>query len=140
MRKNIIIACLIALVAFAGRAETGNFKDGVINTIHTDDFMTMFVDQEIPDRPAVIDVSAEWCGWCKKMHPHLEQLAKKHSGEIDFFQLNYETDLELIHQLGVSSYPTLIYIKADGKVVIDDQGFRTADELDETIQEVFYSK
>lgn len=140
MKKNLIIACFVALVAFAGNAKTGDVKTGAINTIHTDQFMEKFVDQEIPDRPAVIDISAEWCGWCKKMHPHLEQLAIKYTGKIDFFQLNYETDLELIRQLGVSSYPTLIYIKADGKVVMDEQGFRTADELDETIQEVFYSE
>lgn len=140
MKKNLIIACLTALIAIAGNAKSGDFKDGIVNTIHTDQFMEKFVDQKTPDRPAVIDVSAEWCGWCKKMHPHLEQLAKKYSGKIDFFQLNYETDLELIRQLGVNSYPTLIFIKADGSVIIDDNGYRTFDVLDQTIQEVFYSK
>jgi len=130
----------MAVMAFAGNAKTGDFKEGTINIIHTDQFMEKFVDQEIPDLPAVIDVSAEWCGWCQKMHPHLEQLAKKYSGKIEFYQLNYETDLDLINQLGVSSYPTLIYIKANGNVVIDEQGFRTADQLDETLQEVFYAE
>jgi len=140
MRKTFFIACLMAVMAFAGNAKTGDFKEGTINIIHTDQFMEKFVDQEIPDLPAVIDVSAEWCGWCQKMHPHLEQLAKKYSGKIEFYQLNYETDLDLINQLGVSSYPTLIYIKANGNVVIDEQGFRTADQLDETLQEVFYAE
>ena len=139
MKRNLIIVCLVALMAITGNAKT-TVISGVINTIHTDDFMSLFVENKTHDRPAVIDVSAEWCGWCKRMHPHLETLAKKYSGQIDFFQPNYETDLDLIHELGVTSYPTLIYIKTDGSMVVDSDGYRTAEVLDATFQEVFFNR
>ena len=140
MKKNLIIACLVAFAALTVNAKTGNFKAGEINILHTDEFMEMFGEDCTVEHPIVIDVSAEWCGWCKKMHPHLEQLAKKYKGQIDFFQINYETDLELIQDLGVSSYPTLIYIRPDGSVVVDEDGFRTANKLDEKLQKVFYGE
>ena len=140
MRKYLIIACLVAFAALAGHAKTTSFKTGVINTLHTNEFLEIFSNGNSLGKPVVIDISAEWCGWCKKMHPHLEQLAKKYKGKIYFFQINYETDLDLIRELGVSSYPTLIYIHPDGTVVVDEDGFRTADVLDETLQDVFYSR
>ncbi|MBR5640064.1 MAG: thioredoxin fold domain-containing protein [Muribaculaceae bacterium] len=140
MRKYFIIACLFALAAITGNAKTANFQTGVINTLHSDEFNEMFNDGNTLGKPVVIDVSAEWCGWCKKMHPHLETLAKKYKGQIYFFQINYETDLDLIRKIGVSSYPTLIYILPDGSGYLDEEGFRTADQLDITLQEMFFGE
>lgn len=137
MKKNLIIACLMLFVATAIGAHAATPRFGVINTLRTKEFYEMFSNGNTLGRPVVIDISAEWCGWCQKLHPHIEKLAKQYSGKIYFFQLNYETDLDLIQELGVSAYPTLIYIKSDGNRTMES-GYREAEALDAKFQKIFY--
>jgi len=140
MKKIFLAACLMVMIAVATNAKDGKATPGKVNILHTDEFVEMFDEKCKIERPIVIDFSAEWCGWCKKMHPHIQELAKKYSGKIDFYQVNYETDIELIQAIGIQSYPTLVYVKTDGSVLIDEDGYRTTEVLDSTIQEVFYNK
>ena len=140
MKKNILIGLLLGMLSLSSSAVAQEFTSGKVNVLRTAQFEELFLNDKVIDRPVVIDFSAEWCGWCQKMHPHIAELAQKYSGQIDFYQVNYETDLDLIRALGIGSFPTLVYIKTDGSMVVDENGYRTTSVLDETIQEVFYGK
>lgn len=136
MKKNLILACLMLFVATAISAYAAKPRYGVINTLHTKEYKDMFGDGNKLGCPVVIDVSAEWCGWCTKLHPNIVEVARNYSGEIYFFQLNYETDLDLINELGVTGYPSLIYITKDGKSVMEG-GYRTVEQLEAKFMEKF---
>ena len=136
MKKTFIVACLMLFMATAISAQAAKPKAGVINTLHTDGYKEMFSKGNTLKCPVVIDISAEWCGWCTKLHPNIVEVAKKYSGEIYFFQLNYETDLDLIRELGVTGYPSLIYITSDGKAVMES-GYRTVEQLEANFMEKF---
>mgnify|MGYP002624631975 CR=1 FL=1 len=138
MRKNLLFACFMLIMATAVSANAAKPKAGVINTLHAKEYKEMFGKGNTLKCPVVIDISAEWCGWCTKMHPNLEKAAKMYSGKIYFFQINYETDLDLINELGVTGFPTLIYIKPNGKSVMKS-GYRTLDELEDTFNDIFFS-
>jgi thioredoxin 1 len=64
----------------------------------------------------VVDCWAEWCGPCKMLGPILENLAKKHAGEIVFAKLDVDANPETAREYGIRSIPNLIVFKNGQKV------------------------
>lgn len=59
------------------------------------------------DLPIFIDLWAEWCGPCKMMAPHFEQVAKQYPNVI-FAKINTEENPRLSSAFNVRSIPTLV--------------------------------
>lgn len=59
------------------------------------------------DLPIFIDLWAEWCGPCKMMAPHFEQVAKQYPNVI-FAKINTEENPRLSSVFNVRSIPTLV--------------------------------
>lgn len=64
----------------------------------------------------VVDFWAEWCGPCRKIGPVVEQLAKEYSGKVNIGKVNVDKCPNTTIEYGVTSIPTLLFIK-NGKVV-----------------------
>jgi thioredoxin 1 len=64
--------------------------------------------------PVVVDFWAPWCGPCRALAPHLDQLAKRVDGQLQVRKLNIDEDPDLVASLGVRGVPTLILFK-DGQ-------------------------
>lgn len=64
--------------------------------------------------PVVVDFWAPWCGPCRALAPHLDQLAKRFDGQLQVRKLNIDEDPDLAASLGVRGVPTLILFK-DGQ-------------------------
>jgi thioredoxin 1 len=64
----------------------------------------------------VVDCWAQWCGPCKMLGPILENLAKKHPGEIVFAKLDVDANPETPRKYGIQSIPNLIVFKDGLKV------------------------
>eukprot|EP01123_Difflugia_compressa_P012961 TRINITY_DN5773_c0_g1_i1.p1 TRINITY_DN5773_c0_g1~~TRINITY_DN5773_c0_g1_i1.p1 ORF type:complete len:206 (-),score=30.18 TRINITY_DN5773_c0_g1_i1:16-633(-) len=59
----------------------------------------------------VVDISATWCGPCKKIAPHFERLAKENPSVL-FLQVDLDKFKRTISDLsGVSSVPTFLFFK-----------------------------
>ncbi len=85
-------------------------------------------------RPIFVDAYASWCGPCKRMAATV--FPDKKAG--DFFNknfLNLKIDMEkpeneeFALKFPVSSYPTLMVIDSDGKMIIRDVGAKDVDKL-----------
>jgi thiol-disulfide isomerase/thioredoxin len=90
----------------------------------------------IGDKPCIIDFSTTWCGWCKKLHPILEQVAELYAEKIDVYTLDAEKEPELAALFGVRSYPTVIFCPMEGAPRIA-QGYRELDFWKEGIKQYF---
>ncbi len=76
-----------------------------------------------PDRPALVDFWAEWCGPCKMVAPGVERLAKEYEGRMTFAKLNIDEVPEISSSYGVRSIPTLIIFR-EGKAATRITGFK----------------
>ncbi len=61
--------------------------------------------------PVVVDFWAEWCGPCKMIGPHLEQLSDEMAGKVKIVKLNVDENQNTAIKYGVRSIPTLIMFK-----------------------------
>ncbi|OMP30154.1 hypothetical protein BKM32_12250 [Mangrovimonas sp. DI 80] len=78
-----------------------------------------------------IDFYTVWCGPCKKMAKDIFPLASV--GEVynkNFINLKLDAEKEgqaVAKQYNVTGYPTLLYLDADGKILLKDTAFKAED-------------
>ena len=61
--------------------------------------------------PVLVDFWAPWCGPCKIIAPHLEELAKEFEQKIKIAKLNVEDSPKTASHYGIMSVPTLLFVK-----------------------------
>lgn len=81
------------------------------------------------DLPTVVDFWATWCGPCKMIAPHLEELANEKEGIVKVGKVNVDEEPELCAKFGISSIPTLMLFK-DGKIVNTTVGYMNKAQLE----------
>ena len=140
MQKRFFFTVLLAIFALYSMAEgltylsTAEFKAKVC-------YYDLASSQQpqwkyIGDKPCLIDFSTTWCGWCKKLHPILEQVAKQYEGKVYVYTLDAEKEPEVAALFGVRSYPTVVFCPMEGGPRIA-QGYHELDYWQEAIKQVF---
>jgi thioredoxin 1 len=61
--------------------------------------------------PVVVDFWAEWCGPCKMIGPHLEEISNELGARAKIVKLNIDENPNVASQLGIRSIPTLMVFK-----------------------------
>lgn len=89
------------------------------------------------DRACLIDFSTSWCGWCKKQEPIFEELANEYCDQVHFYKVDCDREFEVARVLGISSYPTILLIRADGKPLLL-KGYREKAMWVKIIDEFFF--
>nr|WP_274718010.1 thioredoxin [Thermoleophilum album] len=72
---------------------------------------TFQVDVLEASKPVLVDFWAPWCGPCRVIAPHLEELANERD-DIEIVKLNVDENPQTAARYGVMSIPTLILFKA----------------------------
>ena len=95
-----------------------------MKTIHLtkDEFITKVANYEanptewkyLGDKPAIIDFYADWCVYCRKLAPVLEELAAEYDGKIYIYKVDTEKEREIAAAFGVRALPTLLFIPLNG--------------------------
>ena len=80
----------------------------------------------------LVDFFATWCGPCKMLAPHLDELSAKNP-EIKIVKIDVDEETPLAIKYGVASIPTLLLFK-DGEKVNQTLGYQTLDQLEKFVQ------
>ncbi|HOX08126.1 MAG TPA: thioredoxin domain-containing protein [Planctomycetota bacterium] len=76
----------------------------------------------------LVDFHADWCGWCHKLTPILNKLAKDYQGKLAIVGIDADANPKLKERFGVEGLPTLLVFR-DGKLAETLVGFKPEEEL-----------
>lgn len=99
---------------------------------------TTFENTELPGKPTLMDLGAEWCPPCRQLQPALKRLRDRYEGVINvqYRDVDTEEGKKYHVQYKATSLPTLIYLSADGEVVRREVGFRSETQLELDFREL----
>lgn len=107
-------------VFMAIELHAGNFQEEVLSS----------------SLPVVVKAYASWCGPCVAMAPIYEKVEKQYIERVRFCELNVDQARDLAIQLGVTSIPTLIFVR-DGQVIGRETGYLDERSLTDKIDQFF---
>ena len=75
-------------------------------------------DKEVlkSDVPVLVDFWAVWCGPCKAIAPHVDELAKQYKGKVKVAKMDVDEHQQVPQPFGIRSIPTPLLFKG-GRVV-----------------------
>lgn len=82
----------------------------------------------------LVDFYATWCGPCKMLAPHIEQLAES-CPSLKVCKLNVDEADEPTRRYGIRSIPTLIFFRG-GEAVKTSVGYLSYEELTKMVEEL----
>ena len=85
-------------------------------------------------KPVVVDFWAEWCGPCKMIAPHLEELDKELGEQVQVVKVNIDENPLTPTKYGVRGIPTLMLFK-NGEVAATKVGAVPKSKLIEWVNE-----
>lgn len=85
--------------------------------------------------PAIIDFYADWCGPCKMLAPHLEEIQKMYKGKLQVYKVNTDQNRELSQAFGITSLPTVVFVPMEGQPQAS-MGYRPLADLETEVKSV----
>ena len=127
MKKVLVMVALVMasviVYAFNDSRETNQGKKEVTgNGEVVFDYEKSKVWKYKGDKPAIIDLYADWCGPCRQTAPIMKELAKEYAGKIVIYKVNVDKQKELAALFNATSIPLFVFIPMKG----DPQLFRGA--------------
>lgn len=65
-------------------------------------------------KPCIVDFTAPWCSYCKRLDPVLEEFSDYYLGDIDIYRVDVDQEEELDTIFNIRTIPTLLFCKKDG--------------------------
>ncbi|HEX8834186.1 MAG TPA: thioredoxin fold domain-containing protein [Abditibacteriaceae bacterium] len=102
----------------ASIAWTGSFEDAMKKARAT-------------GKPIMLGFYTDWCGWCKKLEKdvYTAPAVVEESRNFINVKVNAEKRSDIAQQYGVSGFPTILWIKSDGRIIDRLPGYAEAPEF-----------
>lgn len=84
------------------------------------------------DKPVLVQFEASWCPYCRKMQPHLNDMAVDKQSFLKIVRVDVDMDHALASEMAIRSLPTLI-LYSDGEVIGRLDGSPNKDDLYEWV-------
>ena len=143
---------LIGLLSLSGCTSAGPMdRVTLLNSTETS------LEEQIADRPAIVNFWASWCIFCKEELPLFEKVAHEHP-EIAMIGVNLrespdaarrywknggytfptllDPKAELSKRFDVFTQPTTVFLNADGEIIFKKNGPLTEEELAEHVRKL----
>lgn len=115
-------ACTDKAQAQQKEPEKKEAKSGEVIVMNKDMFIKNVFDYEKTqdwkykgDKPAIIDLYADWCGPCRMTAPIMKELAKEYADKIVIYKVNVDKERELAALFNASSIPLFVFIPMEGE-------------------------
>jgi thioredoxin 2 len=82
-------------------------------TLHEESFDRTIAESEVP---VLVDFYADWCGPCKMMAPHVDELAARFQGKALVAKLNTDLAPQASGKFGIRGIPTTIVFQGGNEV------------------------
>lgn len=105
-----------------------------INGLKKYNSATFLADVQKSVKPVILLISTTWCPPCKILKPIFQNVAEQMSESCDFIILDGDLNGEIVSQLLVRAYPTVICYK-NGKR-FDPQHYRTQVDLEKIVAQL----
>ncbi len=108
----------------------------------TTDFETALKDASQSGHPMIIDFYTDWCAWCDSLdaNTYTDSLVIGMSVDNIFVKINAETDTALAEKFNISSFPTIVITKSDGREIDRIWGYLPPTDFYNQIQLYFQGK
>jgi thioredoxin len=93
-----------------------------------------FREQTAGERPVLVEFSAPWCVYCRRIAPVLERVAQEYADTLSVGHINIDNEPELARQEQIEVVPTLIVYRA-GKALGSIVAPESRVQIDELIRD-----
>lgn len=108
--KKLLLTLVLATAALLGHAQEVIVMDKAMFIEKVFDYQNTKEWKYKGDKPAIIDLYADWCGPCRKVAPIMQELAKEYAGKITIYKVNVDKEKELAALFNATSIPLFILI------------------------------
>ncbi len=86
------------------------------------------------NKPIFLDISASWCGYCKRMKANVftdAEVAKYYNSNFINVSVDGEKGegIELAKKYGVKGYPTFVFLNPDGSIAYQTSGYNNPEKF-----------
>lgn len=123
-----VLALLAIIVGFGANnasAQSSLIKVQPATAAGTASGMTEALALE-SEQPTILEFSTTWCGPCKEMKPHVEELIRK---DYPVRVLDAEEQSDLAHNYRVTRVPTFVVVDPEGNELGRSEGVQSASAL-----------
>lgn len=125
---TVVVLAMVSVIVFAvndGAKTEQNKpekKSGEVIAMNKEMFLKDVFDYQASqewkykgDKPAIIDLYADWCGPCRLTAPIMKSLAKEYDGKIVIYKVDVDKEKELAALFNATSIPLFVFIPMTGE-------------------------
>lgn len=136
MKSILIIATGIIMMFSVAAQNMGTNKNSETESIqfNTASWNEILALAKKENKPVFLDISASWCGYCKRMKANVftePEVAKLYNTTFINVSVDGEKGegIQLAKKYGVKGYPTLVFLNPDGSLSFQTSGYHNKEEF-----------
>lgn len=127
MNKNVIIILLVLILP-------------VVVYFFLDKNQAVSTNNVSTNRPEVIKFTSDMCSECQKLDEIFPTVYPKYSKQVSLVKVQVQRrtkeNQDLINKYNVTLVPTMVFLKANGKVLLRTEGAMSAQELEKHLKDL----